>query len=93
MDRNKNGTIKKGTVLNPAGRPKGSTNKSNTELREFLQLLIDENREQLEKDLQELEPKDRIKVILEMMRFVLPTLKNVESRTEFIEQPLFPDCN
>lgn len=29
--RNKNGTIKKGQVLNPNGRPKGSKNKSTTE--------------------------------------------------------------
>lgn len=78
MERNENGTLKKGAILNPTGRPKGSTNKTTTELRDFISTLIDENREKIISDLAELEPKERIKTILEMMRFVLPTLKGVD---------------
>lgn len=82
MDRNENGTIKKGEVLNPKGRPKGSLNNTTKEIREFLGLIIDENKTQLQTDLKSLEPKDRIKVILEMMRFVLPTLKSIENQND-----------
>jgi formate-dependent phosphoribosylglycinamide formyltransferase (GAR transformylase) len=40
-------------------------------------LLVEKNLERLQNDLDELEPKDRIKFILEMARFILPTLQAV----------------
>lgn len=88
MERNENGTLKKGNVLNPNGRPKGSGNKLNAELREFLALIIDENKEQLQTDLQELEPKERIKIMLEMMKFVIPTLKSVDGNIAMEQNPI-----
>lgn len=78
MERNKNGTIKKGTVLNPNGRPKGTPNKTTKEIREHFQKLIEANLEQLEDDLRQLEPKDRLNIILDLARFVIPTLKATE---------------
>ena len=52
--------------------------------------IVTDNIEQIKKDLQELEPKDRIKILLEISRFVLPTLKSTESKGSLtIEQPLF----
>ncbi|UFK98824.1 hypothetical protein [Kaistella faecalis] len=59
-------------------------------IRERLQSILTDNLEQLTKDLQELEPKDRIKCLLEISRFVLPTLKSIESKESLtVEQPLF----
>ena len=59
-------------------------------IREQLQSILTDNLEQLTKDLQELEPKDRIKCLLEISRFVLPTLKSIESKESLtVEQPLF----
>lgn len=64
-------------------------NKTNG-IRERFQSILTDNLEQLTKDLQELEPKDRIKVLLDISRFVLPTLKSVESKESLtVEQPFF----
>lgn len=63
------------------GRTKGATNKDTAEIRANFQHLIENNLTQLETDLQELKPFERIKVILELSRFVLPTLKATELST------------
>lgn len=76
--RNKNGTIKKGQVLNPNGRPKGSKNKSTTEIREYFLKFISNHMEELDKAFKELEARDKFKVIIDLSKFVIPTLKAVE---------------
>jgi len=38
-----NMALKKGMVLNPNGRPKGSPNKSTTEIRNAFQMLVSQN--------------------------------------------------
>ena len=63
------------------GRTKGATNKDTAEIREHFQLLIKNNLEQLENDLKELKPFERIKVILELAKFVIPLLKATELST------------
>lgn len=78
MARNKDGTIKKGTVLNPKGRPKGSKNKATSRIREFYSQLIEDNQAQLKTDLQKLKPFERVRAIIELSKYVLPTLKSVE---------------
>jgi hypothetical protein len=64
------------------GRTKGTPNKTTNEIREFYQLLIDENLEQIKTDLNALEPKERLKMILELSKFVIPTLKAIEMETK-----------
>jgi len=63
------------------GRTKGTPNRNTDEIRQNFQLLIENNLATLENDLKELEPKDRIKAILELSKFVLPTLKATELST------------
>ena len=59
-------------------------------IRERFQSILTDHLEQLTHDLQELEPKDRIKCLLEISLFVLPTLKSIESKESLtVEQPLF----
>ena len=60
------------------GRTKGTPNKTTAELRERFQTLLDANMETLQSDIEALEPKDRVKAILELARFVLPTLKAMD---------------
>jgi len=48
------------------------------EIRERITLLIDNNMDKLQKDMDELEPKDRIKSIIDLLKFVVPTLKSQE---------------
>ena len=59
------------------GTRKGVPNRVNHEVRKSFQLLVENNLERLQNDLDELEPKDRIRFILEMARFILPTLQAV----------------
>ena len=56
---------------------KGVPNRVNHEVRKSFQLLVENNLERLQNDLDELEPKDRIRFILEMAKFILPTLQAV----------------
>nr|WP_153841181.1 hypothetical protein [Ornithobacterium rhinotracheale] len=61
---------------------KGVKNKTTQEIREAFKLLLDENLEQLRQDLKELEPQQRVKMILELSKFVIPTLKSTELTAE-----------
>ena len=63
------------------GRNKGTPNRNTDEIRQNFQLLIENNLTTLENDIKELEPKDRIKAILDLSKFVLPTLKATELST------------
>jgi len=70
--------LPKGRTNNIAGRPKGTANKVTNELREKFTQLLEANFEKLQTDIDALEPKDRIKTILELSKFVLPTLKSTD---------------
>jgi hypothetical protein len=67
----------KGTQ-NLNGRPKGSLNLATAEIRESFNLLVQNNIGKLQEDIDNLEPKDRIRTILDLAKFVLPTLKSTE---------------
>lgn len=69
------------TGIKTGGRAKGTPNRNTTEIREQFQSLINDNLEQMNKDLKALEPKDRIKAIIDLLKFVLPTLKATELST------------
>ena len=61
--------------IKTGGRQTGTPNRTTTEIREHFQNLISENLEQLNNDLKELEPIQRLKIIIELSKFVVPTLK------------------
>lgn len=63
---------------NPNGRPKGSQNKHIAPIRDAFSLLVTNNLHQLQTDLDALTPKDRVSAILDLARFVIPTLKSIE---------------
>jgi hypothetical protein len=71
----------KGTI-NRNGRPKGAQSKVTIETRKAFNELIDGNIGQIQEDLQKLKPYERIKVLLDMARFVIPTLKAVELESQ-----------
>ncbi|MFI0490059.1 hypothetical protein [Flavobacterium sp.] len=63
------------------GRPAGSVNKTTAEIRERFQNLVSNNLEQLDNDLKTLKPLQRLKMIIELLKFVVPTLKATELTT------------
>ena len=69
----------KGKTGNPNGRPKGSPNKTTQSVREWLTRLIDDNREQIRKDLAALEPKERLQVLEKFMQYTVPKMQSVEA--------------
>lgn len=66
------------TGIKTGGRTKGAVNKTTAEIREHFQKLVSDNLEQLDNDLKSLEPLQRLKMIVELSKFVVPTLKATE---------------
>lgn len=60
------------------GRTAGAVNKTTSEIREHYQNLVSNNLEQLDNDLKSLEPLQRLKMVIELSKFIVPTLKATE---------------
>ena len=59
------------------GTRKGVPNQTTNEVRKAFQLLVENNLPKMQKDLDSLEPKDRIKFMLDMAKFILPQLQSI----------------
>jgi hypothetical protein len=81
--------MQKGTTNNPNGRPAGTANKLTSLLKEKIELIIENNIDLFQKDLEALEPKDRLNLVVKLFDFVLPKQKEMKLETEFREQPIF----
>lgn len=55
----------------------GVPNKTTNEVRKAFQLLVENNLPKMQNDLDSLEPKDRIKFMLDMAKFILPQLQSI----------------
>ena len=71
--RNKELATMAGKVSSREGVPNRATN----EVRKAFQLLVEANLPQMQSDLDSLEPKDRLKFMLDMARFILPQLQSI----------------
>lgn len=67
------------------GRKSGTTNKDKTNIRTTFQLLVENNIDSLQNDLNTLKPIERVKAIIDLAKFVLPTLKAIDYKNT--EQP------
>lgn len=68
-----------GKTNNPNGRPKGKPNRITGEMRSWIQQLINDNKNQLENDLQALEPKDRWQIIERLLNYCIPKQSAVDA--------------
>jgi hypothetical protein len=59
------------------GTRKGVPNKATNEVRKAFKQLVESNLPQMQSDLDSLEPRDRLKFILDIAKFILPTLQAV----------------
>jgi len=76
--RNSDGTFAEGNT----GRKAGSLNRATKDIRDAFSLLIENNIDTLQEDLNGLEPKQRVKLLLDMAQFVVPKLRNVDLKTD-----------
>ena len=75
--RNEDGTFGKKN----SGRPKGIPNKTTTEIKEAFQMLLEDNLPTLKRDISSLEPKERVKFMLELASFIIPKMKSVDLKS------------
>lgn len=71
---------KKGQTGNPNGRPKGSPNRVTGTVKEWIASIIDGNREQFEDDLKKLDAGERVRVISNLLPFVVPKLQSASAQ-------------
>jgi hypothetical protein len=63
------------------GRPKGIPNKTTTEIKEAFQMLLEDNLPTLKRDISSLEPKERVKFMLDLASFIIPKMKSVDLKS------------
>jgi hypothetical protein len=63
-------------------RPQGSSNRITSEIREKIQIILENEFETIEDTLNQLTPKERMEVVLRLMKFAIPQLKEVEIRDQ-----------
>jgi hypothetical protein len=71
----------KGTP-NTNGRPKGAKGKITTEIKELIANILQENQEDVKERFRNLPDADFIKTYIQLMRFIVPTPKQVTIETE-----------
>ena len=64
------------------GRPKGSSNKNSIAIKDAYKQLIENNLDKLQDDLDALDPKDRLKMIIDLSSYVIPKQRAVENKVE-----------
>ena len=77
---------------NEVGRKAGTPNKATKDIRDAFTLLIENNLSKLQEDLNGLEPKQRVKLLLDMAQFVVPKLRSIDLQSD-IEETITIDFN
>ncbi|MDR1348368.1 MAG: hypothetical protein LBJ63_08110 [Prevotellaceae bacterium] len=77
-------TRKKGTQKT-GGRTKGVPNKVTTDLRTWIHDLLNSNRQQIDKDIKQLEPQQRVMLFEKLLSYAIPKMQSVEAKID-IEQ-------
>jgi hypothetical protein len=68
--------------LKTGGRVSGTPNKVTKCIRESIQTILDENFDQIRNDIKELNPKDRIEILIKFAEFVIPKMQRTEIKNE-----------
>ena len=74
------------------GRKAGTPNKATKDIRDAFTLLIENNLSKLQEDINGLEPKERVKLLLDMAQFVVPKLRSIDLQSD-VEETITIDFN
>ena len=64
------------------GRAKGTPNKVTTDLRTWINDLLDSNRRQIAKDIKQLEPQQRVMIFEKLLSYAVPKMQSVEAKID-----------
>jgi len=80
--------FKPGLSGNPQGRPKGSKNKTTSDIKEKWRQILENQMKTLEQDLEEMKPDERVKLIASISEFFIPKLQRksigIENSNDFL---------
>lgn len=79
--------FEKGKSGNEAGRPKGSANRINQQLRDTITDFLEGNFQRIIDDFEELTPKDRVKLYCDLLQYGLPKLQAMQMESEIERLP------
>lgn len=68
------------------GRSKGTPNKSTTDLRKWLSGVLNDNRNQFEKDLKMLDPENRLRVLSGLFNYVIPKQQTLSIEEQIVSE-------
>jgi hypothetical protein len=69
---------KKGVTNNPNGRPQGTPNKTTKEMRSILHAFVERNIESIQKDFDQLDSGERLKVLEKFMQYLMPRYSPIQ---------------
>ena len=72
--------------IKTGGRQHGTPNKLTRELREIINDFLQDNIENVKKDFKSLEPKDRVKIYIELLNYGLPKLQAIQAEVSVEEE-------
>ena len=79
--------FEKGVSGNPNGRPKGSIDRSSQLLKECIKKFLLNQFEIIKKDFDQLSPKDRVRLYIDLLAYTVPKVQSVEFESGFESLP------
>ena len=77
--------LQKGKTNNPNGRPAGSPNKVTKELRTIINDFLNDNIEKVQKDFSKLQPRDRVRLFIDLLQYAIPKCRTIDTTINTIE--------
>lgn len=79
--------LKPGQTNNPDGRPKGTPNRTTSQIKTMVQGFISDNLDDLQKEYNQLEPREKLQFIERLLKFVLPQQRDVNQTINVKDLP------